>query len=320
MSQVRPGVVVVGSLNVDYVISVERHPRPGETVLDAQVEFHGGGKGANQASAAALCGARVDMVGRVGDDPMGASRRQELAALGVGTTHVLTTPGTATGLAFITVTRDGENEIIVASGANAKLCPADVDSAAGSFSAGSVLVAQLEVPVAAVARAAEIAGPSVWMVLNCAPFRPLPAELMARTDILVANEGEASELAGRPITAPEDVMAAAGPLLALGPRVVIVTLGPRGAVVVGPALAEHVAAPAARVVDTTGAGDAFVGALAARLSSAGRGVTRSDGPLPGRVLLEAVHGAVAVGSATTEQFGATAVVPPSFVKGTEVGS
>ena len=289
-------VVVVGSVNTDYIMRVQRRPQPGETVADAVLEVHGGGKGANQALAAAVCGAEVELVARVGADAIGARRLEELAAAGVGTSRVLVMQGAASGVAMITLTPDGENEIIVAPGANGALSPSDMDKSGDLIAVADVLLAQLEVPMEAVVRSVQLVGPSAKVVLNCAPFRPLPAPLAARLDVLVANELEASALAGRTVDGVEDALAAGAELCRLGPRAAVVTLGPDGAVVVGPGLAVHVAAPATNVVDTTGAGDAFAGALAARIAA-------------GEPLVDAVRFGVGVGSATTGRMGASAVLP-----------
>lgn len=293
-------VVVVGSANVDYIISVARRPEPGETVGEATVEVHGGGKGANQALAAARSGARAELVARLGDDAMGESRLSQLADGGVDVSHVRRTAGTATGLAFITLTPDGENSIIVAPGANAELSPADIDDAAPLLEGEAVLLAQLEVPLATVERAAQRAGRQVQFVLNCSPFRSLPPELLARVDVLVVNELEAAALAGRPVSSLAEARDAGRALVKLGPKSAVITLGAAGSMVVDSGATEHVPAPPAQVVDTTGAGDAFAGALAARLAA-------------GYGLIEAAVFGGAVGSATTERRGAGAVVPHGLV-------
>jgi ribokinase len=291
-------VVVVGSINVDYVMRVPRRPAPGETVSGAVLEIHSGGKGANQAVAVARCGAAVEMVGRVGHDAAGQGRIADLAGEGVSTAHVWPTESLATGAAFISVTPDGENSIISAPGANGALSIEDVDRAAPVISRAGVLVAQLEVPLVAVARAAEVAGHGPLIVLNCAPYRPVPAGLLERVDVLVANETEAAGLTGQPVEGIEGARRAGRSILALGPRAVVVTLGPLGAVVVAADKQDHIAAPEANAVDTTGAGDAFVGAVAAHLAA-------------GDQLSSAVRYGTVAGTATTEQRGASPVVPVS---------
>lgn len=297
-------VVVVGSINVDYVMSVGRRPAPGETVSDGVLELHPGGKGANQAAAAARCGAAVEMVARVGADPIGQVRIDDLAAEGVGTAHARRVANALTGVAFITLTPDGENAITTALGANAELTREDVEEAAALIGTASVLVAQLEVPLAAVVRAVQLAGPETLVLLNCAPYRPLPAGLLGRVDVLVVNESEAAGLAGRSFDGVQGAREVAVALRALGPRAVVVTLGREGAVVLAPEVDQHVPAPPVHAVDTTGAGDAFVGALAARLAA-------------GDSLLEAVTYGTVVGSATTERRGAGAVVPAGALRPSE---
>ena len=292
-----PPVVVVGSINADQIVSVTRRPLAGETVGNATLELHLGGKGANQAVATARCGASVAMVGRVGDDEAGRAQQADLRAEGVDTAHVLVSEGVPTGLALVLLTPDGENSIVVVPGANACLTPADLDAAGSLIGGAAVLVAQLEVPMDAVSRAIELAGGDTVVVLNSAPFRTLPAELLAAVDVLVANEHEAAALTGRLVGNPEEALAAANEIVRLGARSATVTLGPLGAVAVSGTERAHFLAPKVDVVDTTGAGDAFVGALAARLAK-------------GSGLLEAARFGVAVGSTTTSRRGARAVVPP----------
>lgn len=289
---VRQGmVVVIGSINADYIVRVARRPDPGETVSDGVLEVHPGGKGANQAVAVARCGARVKLVARVGDDRIGATRLAELHAEGVDAGSVRVTADTATGAAFITVTPDGQNAITVAPGANSALTSQDIDAEAEILQDVDVLVAQLEVPIETVMHAVGIAGPDVTVVLNCAPFQRLPGALLSRLDVLVANEIEGAALCGWPVDSVDDALRAAREIRQLGPSAVVLTLGAAGAVVVGPDCETSVATPAADVVDTTGAGDAFVGALAACLTT-------------GMHLEPATRFAVAVGSATTETVGA----------------
>jgi len=292
-------VVVVGSINADYVISLQHRPAPGETVGDATLELHPGGKGANQAVAAARSGASVCMVARVGADLIGRTRTEELAAEGINTAHIRVSADAHTGMAFITLTPDGENAIAVAPGANACLAAADIDAAAAIIAGTKVLAIQLEVPMDSVLRAAELAGDAT-LILNCAPYRPVPARLLTRTDVLVVNESESGALTGFAPSSPEDARRAAVVMQEMGPRAVVVTLGKYGAVVLASRVDQYIPAPRVRAIDTTGAGDAFVGAVAARLA---RGCS----------LLEAVAFGVAVGSATTEKVGANAVVPAGLL-------
>ena len=241
-------VIVLGSLNIDLVTHVERLPRPGETLLGAGLRRLAGGKGANQAVAAAAAGADVAMVGCVGGDEGGAAYLLRLRERGVDVSGVRTVPGESTGHALIAVDDAGENSIIVIPGANA-LVPPDPGLVAG-IEPGDVLLVQLEVPVrtvAVVARAAHGAGARV--VLNIAPYAAVPQDVVALADPVVANEHEAALLA--------DSDAVAGSLL--------VTFGAAGAAW-GGMREPGLGVPAEEVVDTTGAGDAFCGALAAALA------------------------------------------------------
>ena len=273
-------VVVVGSINQDIVVQVPAPPGPGETVLADAVSVTPGGKGANQAVAAARLGASVSMVGRVGDagvDAAGPALKTQLAAAGVDVSCIAETPGAASGRAFITVTPDGENRIVVAAGANASLTAADVDACADLLQQAAVIVTQLEIPREVTERlAAAAAGYGVPLVLNLAPAAALPPEVLATVAVLVVNEHEAAVLLGEPVQAgrdPEAATAAARRLLGKGPAAVTLTLGAAGAVwcTRGPGTSGetegHVPAPPVQAVDTTGAGDAFAGALAARLAA-----------------------------------------------------
>jgi ribokinase len=258
--------VVVGSLNMDLVLGVEELPSKGQTLLSRSRERSPGGKGANQAVALARLGARVAMVGAVGDDPDGAELLAALAAAGVATGQVSVRPRVPTGLAVVCVTPDGDNAIVVAAGANAGLLPGDVAAAAPAFAGAGLLLAQLEVPpetVLAAARAGREAGALV--VLNAAPARELPAGLLGQVDVLVVNDGEAAALAG-----PVDPRDAAARLRDRGPRVVVVTLGGRGCLVAEEGGVTALPADQVEAVDTTGAGDCFAAALGFGLAE-GRG-------------------------------------------------
>ena len=290
-------VFVVGSINQDFVLKVERRPKPGETVTDAVLSTHNGGKGANQAAAAALLGASVVLLGRVGDDGFGGALVQALEEKGVDTALVEPAPDSSTGTAFITVTEDGENAITVAPGANRRLTPEDVDAARGAIGEAAVLVVQMEVPRECMARAVEVAGGAgTRAVLNLAPPFEVPRAVLGGLDPLVVNEHEAAFLLGEGVEGSEAALAAASDLLALGPRSAVVTVGADGAVFAGEGDAGHVPAPEVEVVDTTGAGDAFVGALALRLAR-------------GDALREAVGYAVRAGAAAVTKEGAQGALP-----------
>ena len=256
-----PAIAVVGSVNLDIVIGVERHPAPGETVLGGDRTDLAGGKGANQAVAAARLGQGVAIVGRVGADAAGGRLRDGLRAEGVDVGHLREDPDARSGVALIAVAPDGENTIIVSPGANGRVGPGDVEAAAGLLGVAAVTLVQLEIPEDAVRAAARAAGGT--LVLNPAPARELDADVLGRVDVLVPNSGELELLAG-----PGDPADAARRLA--GPRAVVVTLGADGVLVVEDDRAEHIGARSVDVVDTTGAGDAFCGALADALA---RGAT-----------------------------------------------
>ncbi|MBI4506706.1 MAG: ribokinase [Chloroflexi bacterium] len=258
-------VIVVGSCNVDYTVETERLPTPGATVLGAAFRSALGGKGANQAVAAARLGAQVRMAARVGADAAGEALLSALLRAGVATSAVARDPRTPTGVALIVVDRAGQNLIAVAPGANGRLSARDVAPALADLAPADIVLAQLEVPIAAVLaafRAARRSGAAT--LLNAAPALPASAlaVLLRLTTVLVVNEDEAAALAGVPIEGWSTARAAAGALLGLGPALVVVTLGAKGALAV--TATEEIAQPAFAVhsVDATGAGDAFCGALA----------------------------------------------------------
>lgn len=258
-------VVVAGAVNLDLTVVAPRLPGPGETVVGGGARRAGGGKGANAAVAAARAGARVVLVGAVGDDATGEAALAELRAAGVDTAHVAVLDGEATGVALIVVDAAGENQIAVGAGANARvggLPPGVLDGA------GCVLVST-EIPddaVTAAVRAAVAAG--VPCVLDPAPVTDAVATLLDAGAVLTPNRGELAALAAHlPGADPDDVPGAARALHERTGAPVVVTLGERGALVVdGPGAPAHVSAPPVRAVDTTGAGDVFTGVLAARLA------------------------------------------------------
>jgi ribokinase len=277
-------IAVIGSINLDLVVGVERHPGPGETVVGGECRQLPGGKGANQAVAAARLGSAVAMVGRVGDDMQGTWLRGALAGERVDVRHVRTDKDAHTGTALIAVDTSGENTIVVSPGANAKVSARDVAKAGELVSDADIVLLQHEVPNEAVAAAIEAARGRV--VLNPAPARALAGPV----DVLVPNRGELEMLtggSGDPVTLARSVA---------GTGAVVVTLGAEGAVVVEGEHAERVPAPRVKVVDTTGAGDAFCGALAGALSD-------------GATLVEAARWAVRVAAISVTRHGAQGGLP-----------
>lgn len=258
-------IVVVGSANMDMVLRVQHLPRPGETVSGHGFETLPGGKGANQAVAAARLGAEVHFVGCVGSDVFGTQMRATLQAEGVNVDHLATVSG-PTGIAIVQVDdASGQNSIALEAGANAALSVAHIEAAAETIAAASMLVCQLESPLPAVQRAIAIAhAAGVPVLLNPAPVQPLPQHLLQQVSLLVPNESEAAVLAGQASGEPFDEVHAAERLRRLGAGTVIVTLGAHGVHVAQPSGATRHAAPrVAQAVDTTGAGDTFIGAFAA---------------------------------------------------------
>jgi ribokinase len=289
-------VVVVGSVNADLVVSVRRLPAAGETVTGGTFARHGGGKGANQAVAAARAGARVALVGAVGTDDLGDEALRELAGEGVDVSAVARLDGVATGVAAIMVDERGENEIAVASGANAALGGEEVATAlarlTGHDSSGrrGVILLGHEVPGSAVVAGIEAARRARWTaVLNPAPARELPDDVGGV--VLTPNADEARALAEH-----TDVEAAAHALAGRTRAPVLVTLGAEGALLVDGDRVERLPAPQVEVVDTTGAGDAVNGALAAELAA-------------GRPLREAVRFALTAAALSTRAAGARTGMP-----------
>lgn len=263
-----PRLCVVGSINLDMNAYTPRFPKPGETLHGHRFTTGYGGKGANQAVAAGRVGGAVSMVGRVGDDLFGRDMLQNLAAEGIDATHVSTSAGISSGVAVITIDDHAENNIIVIAGANAQVSPADIEAARAVIANAQVVVCQLEIPLAANIAAMRVArAAGVMTILNSAPVGgPLPDELYQLSDIFCPNENEAELLTGIAVRTEEEAVAAARVILGRGAASVILTLGARGSLLVSADAVRHAPAPRVTAVDTTGAGDAFVGSLAVFLA------------------------------------------------------
>ncbi len=290
---------VVGSINTDFVVRSERFPAPGETLIGESFAVYGGGKGANQAIAAARLGATVQFFGAAGRDPQSAERVQQLSTDGVGTGNIVTFDGYG-GIAMIQVEgSSGQNAITLVPGANMLLTPDLVTPRLADWcQPGDLLCSQLEVPLETVQSSfAMKQRHGLTTILNAAPFDVRIAGFIALIDYLIVNEIEAGQLLGEDAVDPEEAIAAGERLLALGVgTAVLITLGAHGAVLVDGTGGRSIAAPRVNVVDTTGAGDAFVGAFCASLTS-------------GLSVVDAVHSAVIAGSLAVQKPGAQPSLP-----------
>jgi ribokinase len=290
-------IVVVGSTNTDLVVRVPSLPRPGETVIGGTFASVGGGKGANQAVAAARAGGSTIFITKLGADAMGDAAIAAFAAEAIDTTFITREPATPSGVAFILMDDRGENSIAVASGANDRLLPADIDCAHDAIRAADILLVQLEIPLDTVRHAVAVAhAAGVPVILNPAPARKLDPELLAQVSILTPNETEAELLVGMRVTDVGSAAAAAGRLRATGPRSAVITLGRRGAVVADAAATAHVAGHDVVAVDTVAAGDVFNGCLAVALAE-------------GKSLAEAAAFANAAAAISVTRHGAQASAP-----------
>ncbi|MFG3689610.1 ribokinase [Micromonospora sp. NPDC047740] len=288
-----PEVVVVGSTNADLVVEVPRRPSGGETLLGSNLALHPGGKGANQAAASARAGAATRLVGCLGDDDHGAFLRRGLQDAGVDVEHVHTVER-PTGTAIILVTPDGENSIVVSPGANSAVDVELVERPDAGWTEARVVVLSMEIPAATVDHVATAAAArGIRVVLNAAPARELPADTLRACDPLIVNEHEARIVLGRDASGFEEL---ARGLLDAGARSVVITLGVDGALVADPDGLHREAGRVVEVVDTTGAGDAFVGAVACELSH-------------GAPLRDAVRFAVAMSAITVGARGAQSSYP-----------
>ena len=263
----RPRIVVVGSSNTDFIIRLGRLPKPGETLLGGEFLNAAGGKGANQAVAAARAGGAVSFVARVGRDSLGDQAVANLVEDGIDISRVVRDPRAASGAALIFVARNGENSIAVASGANNKLTPADVRRARALIARAKVVLMQLETPLVTVQAAARLgAAAGALVILNPAPARELPGSLLRLVSILTPNETEAQRLTGIAIKDVASAIRATQKLRKRGVGTVVLTLGKAGALVADDLGTDLIAGFKVKAVDTTAAGDTFNGALAVALA------------------------------------------------------
>ena len=263
-------IVVIGSANIDLVVTTPEFPLPGQTVMGTGFMSNFGGKGANQAVAAARLGGVVTFISRIGEDSYGRDMRTHFEREGIDTAHVFSTPDSPTGTALITVNGHGENSIVVISGANAKLTTADVEASRKAIEEADILLMQLETPIEPLTLAAQIAHRSgLYVILNPAPAprTALPDELLSCIDLIIPNETEATQLTGIEITDDATAEQAIAQLKRLGVRDAMITVGARGVVVSEPDGFKVIPACQVVPVDTTAAGDTFCGALCVALAN-----------------------------------------------------
>lgn len=260
-------IVIVGSINVDNILHISALPKPGETISMTSFSKAAGGKGANQAVAAARAGAQTAFVGRVGDDDNGTFMLTQLKANGISTDDVKVTAGQQTGQAYILLQASGQNSIIVQHGANFEVTPKDVDVAQTTIERAEFTIAQFETPVPATLRAFQLAHAAHGKtILNPAPaMRELPEALLRETDIITPNETESESLSGVKVTDEASLKQSAAYFHGLGIAAVVITLGSKGAYVSAGSVAQIIPAFKTQAVDTTAAGDTFIGAMAAEL-------------------------------------------------------
>jgi len=256
-------IVVVGSTNVDLTTFNDVFPRPGETIFGRKFDLGFGGKGANQAVAARLCGANVGMVAKVGSDLFGPATIKNFEAQGIDASHVRIAEGVSSGVAPIFVEPSGQNRIFVVKGANDKLMPADVDAAADLLRTVDCMVLQFEIPLETVYYSVRFARENgIRCIVNPAPAQPVDTEALAGLDYFVPNESEAETITGLPVRNLDDAKKCAETFLSGGVKRVIVTLGANGSLLASREGMEHIPAFAVKSIDSTGAGDAFIGSFA----------------------------------------------------------
>jgi ribokinase len=255
--------IVVGSANIDLTTFTGRFPKPGETIFGDSFDLGFGGKGANQAVAARLCGADVFMVARVGSDLFGPATIENFKKQGIDATHVKQVEGVSSGVAPIFVEPNGQNRIFVVKGANDRLKPADVDAAAELLKTVDCIVLQFEIPLETVYHCVRFASKNgIRCIVNPAPAQPVDLKALEGLDYFVPNESESETIAGMPVRNVEDAKKVAEKLLTSGVKRVIITLGANGSLLAGRDGMEHIPAFSVKSVDSTGAGDAFIGSFA----------------------------------------------------------
>jgi len=290
-------ITVIGSTNTDMVIKASHLPRPGETIIGGTFLMNAGGKGANQAVAAARLGAKVTFVCKTGNDIFGQESKQLFADEGIDTSYVFSDMENPSGVALITVDSKGENCIVVASGANANLLPADLEPVSDAIEQSDIVLMQLEIPMETIEYAANLAwtkGKTV--ILNPAPAQPLSKTLLKCVSILTPNETEASMISGVQVKDMESACEAARAICAMGVQTVIITLGAKGAFIYTDEFQEVIEAEKVEAIDTTAAGDVFNGALSVALSE-------------GRKITDAVRFACKAATISVTRIGAQASAP-----------
>lgn len=290
----RPRILVVGSSNTDLVVRADRIPLPGETILGGDLEMFAGGKGANQAAAAARLGADVALIARVGRDAFGDASLSSLETFGVDTSQVVRDTEAPSGVALISVDRDGQNAILVAPGANGRLSPNDIKNSCSAFEWADMVLVQLEIPLETVEATTQLAARyGVPLMLNPAPAAQLAPEWLRQVRFLVPNEGEARLLTGAFSASHEDL---ANALLGLGAAAAVMTLGEAGAIAKTPSESVRLPAFPVSAADTTAAGDCFCGALAVALAR-------------GKALKETLRFACAAAAISVTRPGAQSAMP-----------